>query len=159
MVYPEGLNGGFKPICVLLPKQSVWDTVSTNEPAMLQINLPSTTHGDMTMATSQQLSMPISSPHSVTECLSDQTQHGGRGRETLILHIVQHARTVSCTCFPLGDHHLWHPTLQQLARRKPPSNLEEIIAVYLKQSPPSPHESSQAGMADITSHSSCSPSP
>ena len=60
VVYPEGLNGGFKPIWVPLPKQSVSDAESTNEPAMLQVNLPRTTCRDVTMATSQQSSMPIS---------------------------------------------------------------------------------------------------
>ena len=71
VVYPEGLNGGFKLIWVPLPKQLVWDAESTNEPAMLQINNPSTTHRHVTMAASQWSSMPISSPHSVTECPSD----------------------------------------------------------------------------------------
>ena len=61
VVYLEGLNKGFKLIWVPLPKQSVWDMESTDELAMLHINLPSTTHGDATMATSQWLSMPISS--------------------------------------------------------------------------------------------------
>ena len=45
------------------------------------------------------------------------------------------------------------------SKEKAPSNLGEIIAVYLKQSPPSPHESLQAGMANVTVHSRCSPSP
>ena len=40
VVYPEGLNWGFELIWVPLPKQSVWDAESTDEPAMLQINLP-----------------------------------------------------------------------------------------------------------------------
>ena len=64
VVYLEGLNGGFKPIWVPLPKQPFWDAKSTDELAMLEMNLPSTTCGDMTMAASQQSSMPISSPHS-----------------------------------------------------------------------------------------------
>ena len=53
VVYPEGLNGGFELIWVPLPKQLVWDVESTNEPVMLQVNLPRTTHGDVTTATSQ----------------------------------------------------------------------------------------------------------
>ena len=81
VVYPGGLNGDFEPIQVSLPKQSVWDAESTNEPAMLQINLPSITHGDMTMATSQWLSMPISSPPSVTECPSDTVTWLSMGEE------------------------------------------------------------------------------
>ena len=51
VVYPKGLNGGFELIWVSLPKQLVWDAESTNELAMLQINLHSTTHRDVTMAT------------------------------------------------------------------------------------------------------------
>ena len=71
VVYPEGLNGDFELIWVPLPKQSVWDAESTNEPAMLQVNLPRPTCRDVAMAASQWSSMPISSPHSVTECPSD----------------------------------------------------------------------------------------
>ena len=77
VVYPEGLNRGLELIWVPLPKQSVWDVESTNEPVMLQVNLP--------------------------------------------------------------------------------RDLGEIIPVYLKQPPPSPHESSQVGMANIMAHSSHSP--
>ena len=45
------------------------------------------------------------------------------------------------------------------SKEKAPSDVGQIIAVYLKQSPTSPHESSQVGMADIMAHSSFSPSP
>ena len=45
------------------------------------------------------------------------------------------------------------------SREKAPSELGEIIAVYPKQSHPSPHESSQVGMANVMAHSSCSPPP
>ena len=68
VVYPEGLNGGFKLIWVPLPKQLIWDMESTNEPTMLKANLPRTTHRDVTTATSQWSLISISSPHSVTEC-------------------------------------------------------------------------------------------
>ena len=81
VVYPMGLNGGFEPIQVPLPKQPVWDVESTNELVMLQINLPSTTGEDATMAASQWSSMPISSPHSVTECLSDTVTRLSMGEE------------------------------------------------------------------------------
>ena len=36
----------------------------------------------------------------VPKWYSHQTQHGGRSRETLVLHIVQYTKTVFCTCFP-----------------------------------------------------------
>ena len=62
VVYPEGLNGDFELIWAPLPKQSVWDAESTNEPAMLQVNLPRPACRDVTMAACQWSLMPISSP-------------------------------------------------------------------------------------------------
>ena len=71
VVYPEGLNGGLELLWVPLPKQSIWDTESTNKPAILQVNLPRTTPRDKPIITLQQSSMPISTPNSVTECPYD----------------------------------------------------------------------------------------
>ena len=51
------------------------------------------------------------------------------------------------------------PNTPAASKEKAPLDLGEIIPVYLKQPPPSPHESSQAGMVNITAHSSHSPSP
>ena len=46
-----------------------------------------------------------------------------------------------------------NPLIQPLARRRTPNPGEAFLG-YLKQPLPSPHGSSQAGMADITAHSS-----
>ena len=51
------------------------------------------------------------------------------------------------------------PNTPAASKEKAASNLGEIIAVYPKQSPPSPHESSQAGMVNVMAHSSYFPSP
>ena len=51
------------------------------------------------------------------------------------------------------------PNTPAASKEKAPPDLGEIIPVYLKQPPPSPHESSQVGMVDITAHSSHSPFP
>ena len=59
--------------------------------------------------------------------------------------------------FPQGDQCPWHLTLQQLVGGSPLQFRR--VPVYLKQLPPKPQESSQAGMADVMAHSSCSPSP
>ena len=121
VVYPEGLNGGFELIWVPLPKQSVWDVESTNEPAMLQVNLPTPTCRDVTMAASQQLSMPISSPHSVTECPSDTVTRPSMEEEVerLLSGTLSNMPDSLVHQFSLGHHHPWYPTLQQLVRRKP----------------------------------------
>ena len=102
VVYPEGLNGGFKPIWFPLPEQLVWDAESTDKPAMLQINLPSTTHGDTIMAISQGSLMPISSLHSVTECLSDTVTRLSMGEEVekLLSGALSNTPEQSWTCFP-----------------------------------------------------------
>ena len=47
------------------PQTVIWDMESTNQPE------PRITNRDVTMATFQWSSMPISSPYSVTECPSD----------------------------------------------------------------------------------------
>ena len=161
VVYPEGLNEGFEPTQVPLPKQSVWDMESPNEPAMLQVNLPRPTCRDVTTAASQWSLMPISFPHSVTECLSDTVTRPSMEEEVgrhLSGTLFQHARTVWCTCLPRRPPPMTANTLVASKGEDPP-DLGEIIPVYPKQPPPSPHKSSQAGMADVMAHSSCSPSP
>ena len=161
VVYPEGLNGGFKLIQVLLPKQLVWDVESTDKPAMLQINLPSITHGDATMATSQWSSMPISSPNTVTECPSETVTRLSMGEEVEKLLSGALSNTLEQSLVPVSPRRSppVAPNTPGASKEKAPSNLGEIIAVYPKQSPPLPHESSRAGTADITAHSSCSPPP
>ena len=71
VVYPEAVNGGLEPLWVPLPKQSIWDAKSTGKPAVLQVNLPRITPGDKPIIAPQWSSMPISTPHSVTEYPSD----------------------------------------------------------------------------------------
>ena len=71
VVYPEGLNGGFKPLWVPLAKQLILDAESTSKPAILQVNLPRTTPGDKPIVAPQQSSTPFSTPRFVTEYPSD----------------------------------------------------------------------------------------
>ena len=161
VVYPEGLNGSFELIQVPLPKQSVWDVESTDEAAMLHITLPSTIHGDMTMTISQWLLMPISSPHSVTECPSNTVTRLSMGEEVEKLLSGTLSNTPEQSLVPVSPRRppLVAPNTPAAGKEKASSNLGEIIAVYPKQSPPSPHKSSQADMAKVTAHSNCSPSP
>ena len=146
---------------VPLPKQSVWNMESTNEPAMLQVNLPRTTHGDMTMATSQQSSKPISSPHSVTECPSDTVTRPSMEEEVERLLSGALSNMPEQSCAPASPRRPppMVPNTPAASKEKAPSDLGEIISIYLKQPPPFPQESSQVGMVDITAHSSHSPSP
>ena len=120
VVYPEGLNGGPKLIWVPLPKQSVWDAESTNRPATLQVNLPRTTCRDVTMATSQQLLMPISSPHSVTECLSDTITRPSMEEEAERLLSGTLPNMPEQSCAPVSPRRPppKYPILQQPARKK-----------------------------------------
>ena len=127
VVYPEGLNGGFKQIWVPLPKQSVWDSGSTNEPAMLHINLPSTFGGDMTVATSQWSSMPISSPHSVTECLSDTVTRNSMGEEVEIFLSGALSNTPEQSLIPVSPRRPppMAPDTSSASKEKAPSNVGE----------------------------------
>ena len=161
VVYPEGLNGGFELIWFPLPKQSVWDVESTNKPAVLQINLPSTTHRDVTMATSQWLSMPISSPHSVTECPSDTVTRPSMEEEVEKLLSSALSNTPEQSFEPVSPRRppSMVPNTPAAREEKAPMDLGETIPVYLKQLPSSPHGSSQEGMVNITAHSNHSPSP
>ena len=161
VVYPEGLNGGFEPIWVPLSKQLIWDAESTNEPAVLQINLPSTTHGDVTMATSQWLSRPIPSPHSVTECPSDTVTRPSMEEEVEKLLSSALSKTSEQSFAPVSPRRPppMVPNTPAASKVKASLDLGEIIPVYLKQLPPFPHRSSQASMVDITAHSSHFPSP
>ena len=111
---PEGLNEDFKLIWVPIPKQSVWDVESTNEPVMLWVNLPRTTHGDVTMAAPQWSLMLISCLHSVTGCPIDTVT-----RPSMEEEVERTFQNSLVYLFPPGGHHLWYPTLQQLVRRKP----------------------------------------
>ena len=153
VVYLEGLNVGFK--------QLVWDEESTNELAMLLVNLPRTTHGDVTMTTSPWSSMPISSLHSVTECPSDTVT-----RPSMETEVEEHLSGIlPNTAEPSGilvsprKPPPVAPNTLVASKEEVPPDLGEIIPVFLKQSPPFPQESSQVGMVNVTAHSSCSPSP
>ena len=131
VVYPEGLNGGFKLIQIPLPKKPVWDADSTNKLTMLQINLPSTTHGDMTMATSQQLLMPISSPHSVTECLSETVTRLSMGEEVEKFLSGTLSNTPEQSPVPVSPRRPppIAPNTPAASKEKAPSNLGDIIAM------------------------------
>ena len=143
VVYPEILNGGFKLIQVPLPKQPVWDAESTNKPAILQVNLPRTTCRDMTTAASQGSLMPISCPHSATECPSDIVTRASMEEE--VVRLLSGA--------------LCNTPEQSWCKEKATLDLGEIISIYLKQPPPYQQESSQVGVVDITALFTCSPSP
>ena len=155
VVYLEGLNGGLKPIWVTLPKQLVWDTESTNEPVMLQVNLPRTTHRDVTMAASQWLLMPISFLHSVTECLSDTVTRPSMEKEVERLLSGTLSNTPEQSCAPVSPRRPLPmvPNTPAASKEKAPLDLGETISIYPKQPPPSHQESSQVGMVNITAHS------
>ena len=161
VVYLEGLNGGFILIWISLPKQLVWDMESTNKPAILQVNLPRPTHRDMTTAVTQQSSMPISSPKSVTECPSDTVTRPSVEEEVERLLFGTLSNMPEQSCAPVSPRRPppMVPNVPAASKEKAPPDFGEIIPVYLKQPPPSPQESSQVGMIDVTAHSSCSPSP
>ena len=73
------------------------------------------------MAASQQLLMLISSPHSVTECPSYTVTRPIMEEEVekLLSGTLSNTPEQSFEPVPPGDHHPWHLTLQQLARRNP----------------------------------------
>ena len=105
--------------------------------------------------------MPISSPHSVTECLSDTVTRLSMGEEVEKLLSGALSNTPEQSLVPVSPRSPPPvvPNTPSASKEKAPSNLGEIIAFYPKQSPPSPHKSLQVGMANITAHSSHSPSP
>ena len=65
------------------------------------------------------------------------------------------------SCTPVSHRRPPHmvPNTQAASKEKAPLDLGEISPVYPKQPPPSPQESSQVGMTNVTAHSSHSPSP
>ena len=139
MVYLEDLNGGFKLIWVPLPKQSVWDEECINKPVMLQVNLPSTTHGDVTMAATQQSSTPISSTHSVTECPSDTVTRPSMEEEEEKLLSGTLSNTPEHPFAPVSPRRPTPvvPNTPTANKEKAPPDLGEIILVYPKQPPSS----------------------
>ena len=161
VVYPEGVNGGLGPLQVSLPRQSIWDAESTNKLAVLQVNLSRTTPGDKPIIAPQQLSMPISTPHSITEYPSDIATGPSMAEE--IEGILSSAMLDSLgqpsVCVSPRRPAPMASNTPVASKGEVPSNSGEIVPVYPKQLPPSPHWSSQAGMANVTAHSSCSPSP
>ena len=102
VVYPEGLNGGFEPIQVPLPKQSVWNVESTDEPCYVANKSPQ--HHPW-RCNNGCLSMVVDAYFLSTLCyrVSDTVTRLSMGEEVeklFVWCIVQHTRTVSCTCFP-----------------------------------------------------------
>ena len=159
-MYPEGLNGSLEPLWAPLLKLPIWDTESTCESTQLQVTLPRTTWGDIPKAIHLWSSMLTSSLHSVTECPSYIATGPSMAEEIEELF--------SSTMLKMPGQFSAHTSPRRLppmalAIQWPvggiPSNLGETIIIYLKQPPPSPQGSSQAGMADVMAHSSCSPTP
>ena len=128
---------------------------------MLQVNLPRTTCRDVTTATSQGSSLPIFSPHSVTECQSDTVTRPSMEEEVdrLLSGTLSNMPEQSCASVSPRRPPPVVPNTPAASKEKAPPDLGEIISVYLKQPPPSQQESSQADMVHITAHSSHSPSP
>ena len=128
---------------------------------MLQVNLQRTTCRDMAMAASQWFSMPISSLHSVTECPSDTVTRPSIEEEVERLLSSALSSMPEQSCAPVSPRRPppMVPNTPAVSKEKAPPDLWKIIPVYLKQPPPSPQESSQVGMINITAHFSCSPSP
>ena len=160
VVYPEGLNGGLEPLQVPLPKQSIWDADSTSKLAVLQVNLSRTTPGDKPIVAPQWSSMLISTPHSITAYPSDIARGPSMTEEIegiLSSTMLDTSGQPSVHIFPRRPAPMASNT-PVVNKGEVPSNSGEIVPVYPKQLPPSPHRSSQAGMADITAHSSHSPS-
>ena len=157
VVYPEGLNGGLELLWVSLPKLPIWDldshVESAHEPTLLQVNLP--------RFTPQWSSTPISSLHSVMECPSDMVSCPSITME--IEELLSIAVPNNPEQLPIGISPR-KPT--PMAPNVPAANREEISLkagkidpASLKGMPPSPQESSQAGMANDIAHTNCSPSP
>ena len=143
VVYPEGLNGVSEPVWVTLPKLPIRKVDSTGEAILLQ------------------LLMLVSSSHSVTECPSEIATTSSMMEEIEDL--------LSSPMFAMPGEPSMHtsprrpplmaPNSPAASRREVPPEPGETLLGYLKQPPPSPHESSKVGTANVTAHSSHSPSP
>ena len=161
VVYPEGLNGGFGTTAGS-PSQTVnWDSESTSEPAILQVNLPRTTPGDKPIIALPWSSTPISTPHSATEypsyiatCPSMVEEIEGILSSAMLDTLQQ-----SSVCISPRRPAPMAPNTPVASKGEVPSGSGERVLVYPKQLPPSPHGSSQVGTANVMAHSSPSPSP
>ena len=111
------------------PPQTVWDVESTNEPAMLQVNLPRTTHRDKTMATFQWSLIPIFSPHSVTECPSDTVTRPNMEEEVERLLSSTLSNMPEQSCAPVSPRKPppMVPNAPAASKEKAPPDLGEII--------------------------------
>ena len=103
------------------------------------------------MAASQQSSMPISCPHSVTECMSDTVSRPSMEQEVERLLFSALPNMSEQSCLPVSPRRPppMVPNTPSASKEKAPPDLGEIIPVYLKQLPPSPQESSQAGKSTL----------
>ena len=161
VVYLEGLNGGLELVQVPLPKLPIWEAESTCETTQLQITLPRTTQGDSLKAVPLQLLMPVSSPCSVTECPSEIVTCPSITEEIedLLSNPMFEMPGEPSTCTSPRRPSLVAPNNPVASRGEVLPDPGKTLPGYLKQPPWSPHESSQAGMANVTAHSSHSPSP
>ena len=152
MVYLEGLNGGLEPLWVPLPKLPIWEAEATG----LQITLPRTTQGDPPKAIPLWSLMPVSSLHSVTECLSEIVTSPSMTQEIedLLSNPMFEMPGEPSTCTSPRRSPLAAPNNPVASREEVPPDPGETLPGHLNQLPPSPHVSSQVG----TAHSSCSPS-
>ena len=79
--------------------------------------------------------------------------------ERLLSGTLSNMPVQSCAPVPPRRPPPMVPNTPAASKEKASLDLGEITPVYLKQPPPSPQESSQVGMINVTAHSSHSPSP
>ena len=105
--------------------------------------------------------MPVSSPHSVTECPSERVTGPSMTQE--IEDLLSNPMFKMPGKPSMHTSHRRPPLVAPInpvaSRGEVPPDPGETLPGYLWQPPPSPHGSSQVGVADVTAHSSCSPMP
>ena len=141
---------------VPLSKLPIWEVESTSKATQLQITLPRTTQGDSPKVVPPQSLMPVSSPHSVTECPSEIVTGPSMTNEVedlLLNPMFKMPGKPSMHTSPRRPP-LVAPYNPVASRGEVPPDPGETLPGYLKQLPLSPHESSQAGMANATAPSS-----
>ena len=105
--------------------------------------------------------MSVSSPHSVTECPSEIVTSSSMIEEIedLLLNPMFEMPGEPSMCTSPRRPPLMTPNNPVASGGEVPHDPGETLPGYLKQPPPSQHESSQAGVANVTAPSSHSPSP
>ena len=148
-----------EPLWVPLPKELIWDTESTCELAVLQVNLSRTIPGGKPIVAPQWSSMMISTLHSVTVYPSDIATGPSMAEEIegILSSTMLDLLGQPSVCISPRRPAPVASNTPVASKGEVPSDSGEIVPVYLKQLPP--HGSSQVGMADIMAHSSHSPSP